>query len=309
VRGHAAFQIDLSDVRFDRCRNSHPDQPSLGTTAYRIPVSPVPKFGVAAVNPEFKRWKFAVASIRKNDSGGSPHIPIATADGYQVRNLFLGYLIRLAYVPLTTSAPLYFTDQLIGLPPWFDSDGDRYDVDAKVDEADLTDWQNPMKQPAMLQSMMQAMLEDRLKLAVHRSSKEAIVAILTVGKNGPKFKKTNPDELHPGTRPMPGGGTLSGEEDDGMMTVNYLGITIAQLAVSVLGSEHPVLEKTGLTGKYDFTIRRPIPRVSPQQGDTAMSDPGPSAASIADQLGLKLELSRGQEETLVIDHVERPSPN
>ena len=60
-----------------------------------------------------------------------------------MKNLFLWYLIRMAYVPQTGGAAFYFVDQLIGMPAWLTGDDDRYDVDAKVDEADLADWQNP----------------------------------------------------------------------------------------------------------------------------------------------------------------------
>jgi bla regulator protein BlaR1 len=161
----------------------------------------------------------------------------------------------------------------------------------------------------MMRSMLQAMLEDRLKLVVHRNTKEALVYLLVVGKNGPKFKESNPGELHPGTRPMPGGGTLSRQEKDDQMTIHYFGISMAQLPRFVLGDAgRPIQDKTGLTGKYDVTIQRSALQPGGLQG-AAASDPGPSAASIADQLGLKLEPAKGQVEMLVIDHVERPSPN
>jgi bla regulator protein BlaR1 len=277
-----------------------------------MPANANPGFDVATIKAGesgTKQWKFAVVSIRKNNLGGPQHIGVATADGYQMKNLFLGYLIRMAYVPQTGGAAFYSIDQLIEMPAWLTSEDDRYDVDAKIDEADLADWQNPAKQPAMLRFMLQAMLEDRLKLVVHRSTREAPVDLLVVGKRGPKFKETNPDELHPGARPMPGGGTLSREEEDDQMTVHYFGISIAQLAAFVLGTGRPVEDKTGLTGRYDVTIRRPALQPSAQQGGFSAPDLGPSPASIADQLGLKLEPSKGQVETLVIDHVEPPSPN
>jgi bla regulator protein blaR1 len=277
-----------------------------------VPANADPAFDVATIKPGesgTKQWKFAVVSIRKNNSGGPQHIGVVTADGYQMKDLFLGYVLWMAYVQPSDATP-YSPDQFIGMPAWLTGDDDRYDVDAKVDEADLADWQDPVKQPAMLRSMLQAMLEDRLKLVVHRSTREAPVDLLVVGKRGPKFKETNPDELHPGTRPMPGGGRLSREEEEDQMTVHYFGISIAQLARWVLGDAgRPVEDKTGLAGRYDVTIQRPTLRPSVQQGGVSAPDPGLSAASIADQLGLKLEPSKGQVETLVIDHVEPPSPN
>src|ERR1700727_1463981 len=285
--------------------------PSPPASPKSVPANAYPGFDVATIKPGesgSKQWKFAVVSIRKDNSGGPQHIGVATADGYQMKNLFLGYLFLMAYVPQTGGGTIYSADQFIGMPAWLTGDDDHYDVDAKVDEADLADWQNPAKQPAMLRSMLQAMLEDRLKLVVHRSTTEAPVYLLVVGKRGPKFKETNPGELHPGTRPMPGGGTLSREEEDDQMTVHYFGVSIAQLARWVLGTGRPVVDKTGLTGRYDVTIQRLALQPSAQQAGISAADPGLSAASIADQLGLKLEPSKGQRETLVVDDVEPPSP-
>ena len=286
--------------------------PSPPALPKHMPANANPAFDAGTIIPGesgTKQRNFAVVSIRKNNSGGPQHGGVSTADGYQMKNLFLGYLIRIAYVPQTGGAASYFVDQLIGMPAWLTGDDDCYDVDAKVDEADLADWQNPAKQPAMLRSMLQAMLEDRLKLVVHRSTREAPVELLVVGKNGPKFKETNPGELHPGSRPMPGGGTLSREQEDDQMTVHYFGTSIAQLATWVLGTGRPVEDKTGLAGRYDVTIQKPALQPNAQQGGISAPDLGPSATSIADQLGLRLEPSKGQVETLVIDHVERPSPN
>lgn len=256
---------------------------------------------------EGKHWKFAVVSIRRNTAGGPQHVGAATADGYQMGNLFLGYLVMMAYAPQTGDSPFYSSDQFVGMPAWLIGDEDRYDVVAKVDESDLADWQNLAKQPAMLRSMLQSMLEERLKLAVHRSTREAAVYLLVAGKNGAKFKETNPGELHPGERPMPGGGTLSREEKDDQMTVHYFGISMAQLARFVLGDAgRPIEDRTGLTGKYDVTIVKPMPEGA---GTPGVKPVEMSAAEIAEQLGLKLEPAKGQVETLVIDHVERPSAN
>jgi uncharacterized protein (TIGR03435 family) len=227
-----------------------------------------------------------------------------------MKNLFLGYLFLSAYAPQTGGAAFYSVGQIVGMPAWLEGNDDRYDVDAKVDDADLADWQNPAKQPAMLRSMLQALLEDRLKLVVHRSAREAAVYRLVVGKNGPRFKETNPGELHPGARSMPGGGTFSREQNDDRMRLHYFDISIAQLASFELGDAGRTIEdQTGLAGRYDFTIEMPVPQPGTQQGGIAMPGLGPSAFAIADQLGLKLEPAKGQVETVVIDHVERPSPN
>jgi uncharacterized protein (TIGR03435 family) len=61
---------------------------------------------------------------------------------------------------------------------------------------------------------------------------------------------------------------------------------------------------TGLTGRYDIKLKMP-----PQSAANGAQDPGPSIFTVQEQLGLKLESAKGSVETLVIDHVERPTEN
>lgn len=264
--------------------------------------------GVAGHNP----LKFAVVSIKQNRTGGQQRFGEVTPDGWRMTNMFLAAPILTAYVPQASGAAMYSDNQVVGLAAWLvGDDNDRYDIDAKVDDADLADWQNPGKRPAMLRAMLQAMLADRLKLVVHRSTKDAPAYSLVVGKNGPKFSEAKPDVQHPGAYPFPGGGMLAMERKDDEITVHYFGITMGQVITMLLGSAgRPVEDKTGLTGKYDTTIEKPVP-VSQEPGvqPGAAPDLQPSAFSMAEQLGLKLEPAMGQVERLVIDHVERPSPN
>jgi len=167
--------------------------------------------------------------------------------------------------------------------------------------------------------MLQTMLVERCKLAVHREIKEGPVYMLVVDKGGPKFKVTDPTVEHPGGMPMPWGGVLfpGGMNGDGMRMYGASMTTFASYVSSILSNmglkEVTVQDKTGLTGKYDITIKRPAPSESApgeQQDGTAASDPGGiSIYSRLKDLGLMLESGEGQVETLVIDHIERPSAN
>ncbi|HWG18490.1 MAG TPA: TIGR03435 family protein [Acidobacteriaceae bacterium] len=264
----------------------------------------------AATPAPEKAWKFEVVSIRRDTAGGPQYIGRPTADGYQMKNLFLGYLIFMAYAPHTGAAAVYGTDQIVGMPAWLTGDDDHYDVDAKISPEDMADWQNPVKQPAMLQPMLQAMLAERLKLVVHRSTKEAPVYLLAIGKNGLKFKRTNPDALHSDARTMPGGGYLSREEEGGQMMVHYFDISMGQLARYLARSGRSKIGPVW-TGRYDVTVHRPLPPATQPDGSsgTGATDPGPDAGSIAEQLGLRLQPEKAQVETLVIDHVEKPTEN
>ena len=100
---------------------------------------------------------------------------------------------------------------------------------------------------------------------------------------------------------------MSWERQRGQSLSHYFGISMAQLASNELrNAGRPVQDKTGLTGKYDMTIVRPLPEGA---GTPEVKPEEMSAVEIANQLGLKLEPAKGQVETLVIDHVEQPTPN
>jgi uncharacterized protein (TIGR03435 family) len=200
-------------------------------------------------------------------------------------------------------------DQIVGLPDWVMHD--RYDIDAKVGAEDLPEWQKPATQPAMLQAMLQSLLEDRCKLATHREVKEVAVYSLVAGKSGPKFKPSDLDQTHPDGVTLPWGGVLVPAEGG----MHLYGATMKSLAALLSQFGHlgrTIQDNTGLTGKYDLVIRRPDMGPAPsEQPGAAASPPDPSEAifSMVDSLGLKLESTRAPVETLVIDHVERPSEN
>ncbi|HEY1577065.1 MAG TPA: TIGR03435 family protein [Terracidiphilus sp.] len=257
-----------------------------------------------------KQLEFATVSIRQNNAGGSQQPGAPTPDGYHMRNMFMAFPLMTAYVPQTGGAAMYGDDQVLGMPEWMTSDTEHYDIDAKVEESDLKSWQDPAQQPAMMREMLQSMLAERLKLKVHRSTKTGSVYALIVTKSGPKFKETDASDAHAGSYPFPGGGKISMEMKGDQMIMHYFGITMAQLAGMWSGQEgRPVEDRTGLTRKYDVTIQKTAHPVAPGQPNGAGDSPDESILSEAEQLGLNLESAKGEIETLVIDHVERPSEN
>jgi uncharacterized protein (TIGR03435 family) len=223
-----------------------------------------------------------------------------TPDGYRSHQP-LALLLLTAYVPQVGGAAFYnFQDQIKGLPDWLLSDG--YDIDARIADQDRTEWQKPESQKVMLRAMLQALLADRCKLAVHRVVKETQVATLVVAKGGPKIKETDPAVEHPGGQKLPFGGVMVLNKDG----IHIYGASMASLAsiLSSMANQGPVQDKTGLTGLYDFTFAPPA------------DDPGPGISPLEamflsglNNLGLKLDSEKGQVETLVIDHIERPSEN
>jgi len=254
---------------------------------------------------------FDVVSIRQNvddPDGGLPRFG-PTGDGYHAARSPIILLIETAYLP-TTGATTFTQNQISGVPEW--ASQDNFAIDAKVPEEELPDWQNPDQRPAMLRAMMQSLLVDRCKIVVHREVKEEPVYSLVVGKNGPKFKPTNPDEEHEGVK-LPFGGIMSPGPNG--MTLYAAPITSLAAIMSSfgrMGAGRPIQDKTGLTGLYDIVLTRGQVTVDrpPPQDSSAASDPrGNSAAAMAESLGLKLESDKGRVETLVVDHIERPTEN
>lgn len=146
----------------------------------------------AGAQAKDKPLEFAVVSIRRNKAGGPQQFGAATPDGYSMRNMFLAAPIVTAYVPQTGGAKFYADSQIVGLANWLTSDSDHYDIDAKVDDADIPNWQNPALQPSMLRTMLQSMLADRLKLVVHRETKIGSVFSLVKGRGWTKVQGNGP---------------------------------------------------------------------------------------------------------------------
>jgi uncharacterized protein (TIGR03435 family) len=183
-----------------------------------------------------------------------------------------------------------FSFQILAGPAWFESD--RYDVDAKPDNAlgeqlQKLSWEQREKVQGR---MLQALLADRVKLKVHQETKELPLFALVVEKGGLKLHESKAGEPY---RMMVGNGRIVAQ-----------GISMDDLAAQLTGTiDHVVTNKTGLTGAYDFTVRY-------TDELSAADSSAPSIyTALQDQLGLKLESSKGPVQVLVIDHVERPSEN
>jgi uncharacterized protein (TIGR03435 family) len=229
-------------------------------------------------------------------------------------------IFQLAYA-LPNQRGLLRGDQIEGDPGWLT--GELYDVVAKVDQADLADWQKPAMRQTMLRAMLQDMLAERCKVVVHYGSKEAPVYDLVIAKGGPKFKQAQTVDTaelrqkHPAGGMMRGSGTMA---EQGPKRTQFYAISMAILANTILSSlaDRPVVDKTGLTGYYDLALPSsalkpppPPPPVVSQPLDAPFPPLEDESifTALPEALGLRLEPAKGRVETLVIDHVERPSEN
>ena len=171
----------------------------------------------------------------------------------------------------------------------FPDDANWFDIDARAGR-DATDDQ--------VREMFQSLLEDRFKLKVHREDRDIPEYELTMGKG--KSKLTPARE---GSRPGRCGTSV---EREGSHLVCHAA-TMERIVAEVGGNlKAPVVDRTGLNGFYDLNLRF----IAEEQKLDADLEPGPSLTqAIQEELGLKLEKSKGPVEVLVIDHMEKPSQN
>ena len=218
---------------------------------------------------------FEVASIRPNPSGDH-HSSSHTSNGSVVmRNVSLKQIVEMAYD---------LKDYALSGPDWLDTE--RFDISAKP----------PATAPQnQFEPMLQTLLADRFKLAVHRESKVMSAYALVVGKNGPKLHAVESGRSHRNSD----GGKLSAQK-----------VSMPQLADFLARHlDRPVVDKTELEGVFDFELRwGSDERGEAQKGTT---DSGPSIfTAVQEQLGLKLQSQKLPVEILVIDHAERvPTEN
>ena len=280
---------------------------------------------------------FDVASVKPNKSsdrsytnfpmGGAGWVP--TGGLFSAKNISLLLFISFAY-NLTSQRDLR------GLPAWANTD--KFDIEARAQG-------NPSKDQVRM--MMQSLLADRFKLALHKESVAIPVYALVLskpGKTGPQLQQDvddgscaaaaatankSPAPVTPPPAPAPPLST-SVLQSRGVVCGSIFGVpastpgrlrsvgkrfTMAMLTRQfpggpAAGVDRPVVDRTGLSGTYDFSIEwSPAPSPLQPSGFTP-DDTGPTfLEALKDQLGLKLEPQTAPEDVFVIDHLQEPSPN
>ena len=228
--------------------------------------------------------KFEVASVRPNLADDRlVTIKVGPGGRFTARGYTLVLLIQRAYGVMDWN--------ISGGPGWIRTD--RFDVAAEANvDGDLKERQ--------LQPMLQALLADRFKLRVHRSSKEMPGYALVVARGGPRLEAAADADEHQDTFRMTAVG-LSGQ-----------GITMANLARFVGGKLGLMaVDETGLRGPYDVKAEWKV-QTDQSTGVSPVDDPRDAlrfavSAALQDQLGLKLIPKRITVEMLVIENVEKAS--
>jgi uncharacterized protein (TIGR03435 family) len=218
---------------------------------------------------------------------------------FDARNVTLRALIQEAYGVQA--------NQVIGGPDWLDTAA--FDVSVKTGKSNASD-ANPEKltaeNVALSRTMLQGLLADRAKLALHTATKDLETYSLTVADNGPKLQPAPAGEsdepkeqgaMHMGRQQMRmqiGGNQVYGIGAQSTPLDDFAQQLSRQL-------DRPVINNTGLHGRYDFNLQW-------SDGNGNSNASGPSLAdAVQEQLGLKLEPQKAPMQVLIIDHIEKPA--
>jgi uncharacterized protein (TIGR03435 family) len=239
--------------------------------------------GLSAQTPAARR-KFEVASIRRNKS-----IPPRIYVNPYV--LLPGGRFTATYATLMDLIDVAYRTrriQIRGGPSWIDAE--RFDVAAKADESEGE------VAKGQWEEMLQALLEDRFKLAMHRETREMTVYTLVTGKAPPKLEPAKEGEqkaLLPGER--------------GQMI--FQGMPLSGLVNTLANNLHtPVVDGTGIAGAFDFTLD-PVRFSDPDQPVTPNNWGELMRIAVRQQLGLEIVKRKEPLEITVVDHAEQPSDN
>lgn len=304
----------------------------LAETKAEDELATLPKFDVASIKPH------------KDEPNGMMRIGFGpTPDGIRANGVPLQMIVTQAFG--------ISRDRILNEPDWVQSS--RYDLEAKVSPEDASKLNGLTQRQRGV--MLLPVLEDRFGLKFHHETRELNVYTLVVAKGGPKLKVAQLEPVAADAAPMvrPGGGDAGpggpGPGDRGQMPAPRAGQSFMRMSpqgatlegrgvpidnmVAFLSREigATVLDKTGLTDKYDYTLNfmpefgaragfgppPPPPPSAPAGGpapgggpESAPADTPPSLVdAIQQQLGLKLVQQKEPVDVIVIDHIEQPSAN
>ena len=203
------------------------------------------------------------------------------------------------------------------VPKWTMTD--RYDIRAKVAAEDVAAWYKLNEEARRL--VLRKVLAERFKLACHFADVEQPVYNLVIANGGLKMQEAKPGEVSPYHFYFPGdpntaysgSGMTMRMTPNGPLTV-FQRMDMTEFVKSdafASNVDRPVIDKTGLTGVYNFELDySPQLHSAGPEGTASYPTGRPDVfTAIQKQLGLKLEPGRGPVSQLIVDHVERPSEN
>jgi uncharacterized protein (TIGR03435 family) len=270
--------------------------------------------------------KFEVTSVKKSGPPGQGFIPFRLQGGrFSMGGMTVGNLITLGYGIQRF--------QLIGGPSWLNTD--RFDINAVTEDVPVQP--TAPGTPNRMQLLVRSLLKERFALKTHNETRELPLSYLVMAREDRKLgERLRPSTIdcralmaerakaaRDGAPPVPPAPPKPGEIPQCGMRGGLGSITAGSMALAnfatMLGSmlNRPIYDRTGLTGSFDIQLEYTpdqMPQIPPgvtlPPGLTLPSPDGPSlSTALQEQLGLKLDNTRGPVEVLVIDSVEQPMPD
>ncbi len=270
---------------------------ALAALTLATPFAPAQSYAPPPTTPSGKPLAFTIVSIKRHGNAPDGGKEGCFADGCHFVDRPLLALIMTAYN--LSQKPI------VGEP--LPGDSDLFDLDAKIDPADLP--ATPLTY-LQLAEMLQPVLADRFQLRVHHEMRIQPVYNIVFAKDGLKMKKAAPPALTtPGnsepTNGAPLGGCYHTSVGNGLRVMHDCDMNDIRRILEGPSGRY-LIDKTGLTGRYDFELHwtpDDTPADSPLGG-------GPSIfTAVEEQLGLKLESAKAPVDVLVIDSARLPTPN
>jgi uncharacterized protein (TIGR03435 family) len=269
-------------------------RPVMQAQAMPILTDPSPK----PVDAGAKLPEYDVASVKPNKSGDRMMRIMNRPDGFSCTNIPLKTLIGNAYG--------IRQDLISGGPGWVDSMG--FDVEAKVSGEDVAAFKKLTA--GQRNALLEALLADRFHLKIHHETRTLPMYDLLLAKGGSRMKAEPPVAPSPDAAKDPEAAKPRGMMTMGSGILKGQGLPVTSIAnhLSYI-IQATVTDKTGLTGNFDFDLKWTPDDAGPSSPD-ASGEPNVSIfTAVQEQLGLKLQPTKGPVDTLVIDHVEQPSEN
>ena len=238
---------------------------------------------------------FDAVSIRENRSNaeqGGMDIPPASGR-ITVTNARMSRIIAFAYNRSRN-------DLIEGLPDW--ASNERWDIQAKIADEYLPVFkQMTFEQKKML---LQDVLKDRCNMRAHLGRKEVPVYALVIAKGGPKLLEVSTSESEAASP------VWNIQVNRGEIKAHEVPIAALLYALSGISLDRQVVDKTGLTALYNFDLKWTPDDISQggDSGQTAIQEPSLFTA-IQEQLGLRLQPIKADVDAVIVEHIERPSPN
>jgi len=279
---------------------------AFGLTAVVVVLASI---AIASVSAQREPPRFEVASVKLSAPTGTR--------GFTGVGFFPGGVVRGTQTPLWGVIASAYGINWRHLDSNSELLNQRYDIEAKADTRllprdDSSLERTILSQSPVLREMLKTLLAERFKLAIHVERRDSPVYALVLGPKGHRLTpatrdctpKTVDEMFKGGPCGFQGGGPAGG--------FRLRSVELSSLAGGLTSFlDRTVVDRTGVAGRFDIDVPHWSTGAPPRTDtDEPQPDPnGPSIFTAIQQLGLRLEPSRGPIDFYVVDHVERPTPN